>query len=128
MGKRKFQIVLMTGKEDNGKRATLAFACGLSSLASGHETSIFLTGDGTTWAFQGSADQIVAQGFPPISQLIHQYISEGGSLLVCSACSKHCSSGPPSQEIDESRFHEGVKTVGFTTAIANAIAGSSISF
>ena len=47
-------IILTTGKQDRGTRATLAFSWGRAALAMGQEVTMYLTMDGTVWAMRGS--------------------------------------------------------------------------
>lgn len=120
-------VVLTTGKADNGKSATLAFSCGMSALAMGHPSIIFLTSDGSVWGYQGSATDIRVQGFPPLSSLIEQYLSAGGDLIICSVCHKTCSSGGPEDQPTVKMLAQ-TKIGGFATIIERGMGGMSFTF
>ena len=120
-------IMLTVGKADNGKSATMAFSCGMSALAMSHPATIFLTSDGSVWGYEGSADETRVQGFPPLSELINQYIGGGGDLIICSVCHKTCSTGNP-QANPTIEMLEGVQIGGFATIIERGMGGMSFTF
>lgn len=84
-------IMLMSGTEDGGKRATLAFVAALSAAAMERPVQVFLAGDGAIWGDPDQADQVEMPGFPPLAELIQEYLDLGGALLVCSTCEHFCS-------------------------------------
>ncbi|MCA9024263.1 MAG: DsrE family protein [Planctomycetaceae bacterium] len=109
-------VILTVGKSDNGKMATLAFSAALSAAAMGQPASIFLTGDGAVWGFEGSARGISVQGFPPLDDLIQEFRLAGGRLLLCSVCHRTCSSG--SHEVAPSvKMLDGTEICGFATVL-----------
>lgn len=89
--KHSYVIVLATGFEDQGKRATLAFSAACSALAIDRPTHVFLVGDGSHWAYEGHAEPIHQTGFPALQELIEAYLELGGKLYICSACDQVCS-------------------------------------
>lgn len=84
-------IMLMSGTEDGGKRATLAFVAALSAAAMERPVQVFLAGDGAIWGDPDQADRVEMPGFPPLAELIQEYLDLGGALLVCSTCEHFCS-------------------------------------
>lgn len=120
-------IMITVGKADNGRSATMAFSAGMSALAMGHPATVFLTSDGSVWGFQGSADDIRVQGFPPLVELIDQYMEAGGKMIICSVCHKTCSTGNPESNptID---LVDGVTIGGFATVIGTCMGGMSFTF
>lgn len=78
-------IILTTGPEDRGNRATLAFSMGISALISGVDVTIYLTMGGTFWARDGGAG-VRIDGFDPLSTYVEQFVEGGGHLAVCSPC------------------------------------------
>ena len=119
-------IMLTSGKSDNGKNATLAFSCGLSALAMGQPTSLFLTSDGAVWGYEGSASGIAVQGFPPLEELIHEFIAADGRLLLCSVCHKTCGLG--GSDVEQSDKRGRAEIAGFATVVELAQRGTCISF
>ena len=88
---RNYVIVLATGLEDQGKRATLAFSAACSALALDKPTHLFLAGDGSHWADEGHAELIHQAGFPALAELMDTYLELEGKLYLCSACDQVCS-------------------------------------
>lgn len=119
-------VILTVGKSDNGKIATLAFSAGLAGLSMGQPTTIFLTGEGAVWGFEGSATGISSQGFPPLEQLIQTYLETGGRILLCSVCYKTCSAGGPTAATTVSKL-SGVEIAGFATVLELAGRGVCLS-
>ena len=120
-------VILTKGKSDNGKNATLAFSCALSALAMGHVAAVFLTSDGAVWGYRGSAHGITVQGFPPLSQLIEQYLEDGGRLILCSVCHRTCSSGSP-EELPTVEKLPQTEIGGFATILELAMGGIAVTF
>ena len=118
-------VILTSGKSDNGKTATLAFSAGLAAAAMGQPTAVFLTGDGAVWGYEGSADGISVQGFPPLNQLISQYREVGGRLLLCSVCHRTCSTGRP-EDNPTIKMLDGTEVAGFATALELAGLGTCL--
>lgn len=82
-------IVLTTGKQDRGTRATLAFSWGCAALAMGQRVALYLTMDGTVWAVQGSDRGVAVSGFEPLGEYVEQFLALGGEMLVCAPCSEY---------------------------------------
>lgn len=86
-------IILTTGPEDRGNRATLAFAMGVSALISGVDTTVYLTMGGAFWSRQTSVGKVHIEGFEPLSAYIAQFGEGGGKLMLCSPCNEfYCAS------------------------------------
>lgn len=83
-------ILLMSGREDGGKRATLAFVAAVSAAAMERPVQVFLAGDGVCWGDPDQALQVEMKGFPPLAELIREYLDLGGELLACSTCERYC--------------------------------------
>ncbi len=120
-------VILKVGKSDNGKNATLAFSCALSALAMGQKPAVFLTSDGAVWGYKGSATGIVVQGFPPLAELIKQYLDDGGRLILCSVCHRTCSTGSPNDPATTEKLPE-TEIGGFATILELAMDGFSVTF
>ena len=55
---RNYVIMLKSGLDDGGKRATLAFSAACSARAMDLKTQVFLIGDGSHWAYEASTEVI----------------------------------------------------------------------
>lgn len=82
-------IVLTTGKQDRGTRATLALSWGCAALAMGKAVAIYMTMDGTIWGTRGATDCVEVGGFEPLAEYLEQFIALGGDILVCAPCSEY---------------------------------------
>jgi predicted peroxiredoxin len=86
MSQEKLMIMLTTGPEDRGNRATLAFSMGVAAKISGVDTTIFMTMSGTVWSRQSACAKVHINGFDPLEQYVRQFHELGGNILVCSPC------------------------------------------
>jgi uncharacterized protein len=75
------------GKEDV-ERATLPFVMGNVSATADQETVVLLTIEGVRLATYGYADEVQKEGFPPLKDVIRQFLDNGGQLWACGACAK----------------------------------------
>jgi uncharacterized protein len=82
-------IVLTTGKQDRGTRATLAFSWGCAALAMNKSAAIYLTMDGTVWGMRGAAKGVEVGGFESLDEYVENFTALGGEILVCAPCSEY---------------------------------------
>lgn len=121
-----YVLVLATGLDDGGKRATLAFSTACSALAIDMPTHFFLVGDGSHWAYQGHAELIHQAGFPALTELMDTYLELGGKLYICSTCDQVCSLPMVDGAILLRR--PGVELRGLVSILDYAAEGSIITF
>ena len=109
-------IVLTTGKQDRGTRATLAFTWGCAALAMGQSVSMYLTMDGTVWAMRDATRGVTVDGFEPLANYVEQFLAMGGRLLACAPCTEfYCSQDRPRvQEV----LVEGATLTGLASIVA----------
>jgi len=117
-------VVLTTGKQDRGTRATLAFGWACAALALGKEVSMYLTMDGTMWAMRGAADAVQVEGFESLDEYVSQFIALGGKLLVCAPCSEYYCSFDRSL-VNDTLLPEAT-VVGLTTIVGKIGPGTSV--
>ncbi len=73
-------------------------------------------------ATRGYTDGLQAEGFPPLSELIGQFVNNNGHLWVCGACAKP-------RGIGETDLIAGAKIIGAATAVEALVNGArSLSF
>jgi predicted peroxiredoxin len=108
-------VVLMTGKQDRGARATLAFGWACTALAMGRAVAVYLTMDGTYWSLKGSTDKVQVEGFEPLQQYLEQFDELGGEILVCSPCSEYYCNFDRSAM--ESKMIPQAQVVGLSTVV-----------
>ncbi len=117
-------VVLTTGKQDRGTRATLAFAWACTALAMGKSASLYLTMDGTIWAMQGTMKDLKVEGFEPLAQYLEQFLLLGGELMVCAPCSEYYCAFDR-EKISTTLLPEA-KLVGLTTIVSQVGPGGSV--
>ena len=60
---------------------------------------------------KGCAEHVFAAGFPPLKELLDNYLEMGGQLLVCGPCVQ-------ARQIDAAEFVEGATIVSAATFVA----------
>lgn len=122
-----YVVVLSSGAEDGGKRATLAFSAACTAKAMDLDTQIFLVGDGSHWAYQGNCDGISQKGFPTLASLMESFIELEGRIFVCSACDTVCSL--PQDNAGRPLFRQPfIQPRGLASVMEHMVGGSSITF
>jgi len=123
-----FLVMLTTGDEDGGKRATLAFSAACSSMAMESPTSVFLVGDGTHWAYTSNIKGVRVSGFPTLYELMEAFMDLGGTITICSTCSISGSCTITPGSAPREHIMPNIKQEGFTSVISVAKQGSSLTF
>lgn len=115
-------VINLTRSTDDVDRASVAMVVAGASVASGQETTVFLSSEGVRLAETGVASTLHEEGFAPMADLVAGYVSAGGTFLVCSPCAKK-------RGISEESVIEGASIVGGATLVALLVDGaSSLSF
>lgn len=120
-------VMLTTGAEDGGKRATLAFSAACSAVSMDAKTKVFLIGDGAHWGYADRTDHIHQNGFPPLEELISAFQDLGGEVLLCSACDQVCSI-PGDGESHATVRRDGIRAAGLASVLSDIYGGSSVTF
>lgn len=120
----KLLVILTSGPEDGGKRATLAASAACSAAALGRPTTLFLVGDGAYWAYQAEDRAIQTLGFPPLSELMDELADLGVEMLLCSACDSVCAA----EHVSGSIRRRGVSLCGFASVLSQGGRCMTLSF
>lgn len=84
----------------NPNKVTVALTLGVKALEASHSASIILMVDAVYLARVAAFDSIdIGEPFKPAKNLLSAFLSNGGNILVCSACMQH--NGVDQEEIDE---------------------------
>jgi predicted peroxiredoxin len=79
-------LVNLSSGTDNLDKASVAFVVANAGLAGEQETAVFLTVEGVRLVQQGFADNLQAEGFKPLKELIDTFLAGGGMVWVCPPC------------------------------------------
>ncbi len=123
MERNKMMIILTTGPDDRGNRATLAYTMGVTALISGVDVEIFLTMGGTFWSRATPVKSVHIQGFDPLWEYVEQFRELGGRILVCSPCNDfYCAAAGAESML------EGAEIAGLTHVVDSALDASVVTF
>ncbi len=81
-------VVSITHGKDNTDKATVGMVVANAGVASGQETIVFLSTEGSRLGTRGYADDIHEEGFKPLKELIDSFTENGGAFWVCTPCYK----------------------------------------
>lgn len=119
-------IILASGGEDGGTRATLALSMACTALSMDADTHVFLVGAGSYWAYQGDDRRVRVDGFPALAELLADYLDLGGGMGVCAACdAARC--GLPEQERALPRW-PGIQVQGMASVLERMLRGRVVTF
>ncbi|MDH5436228.1 MAG: DsrE family protein [Gammaproteobacteria bacterium] len=69
-------------------RVAVPLALANNALAMGHDVLIWLTLEGVKLAKENAADSLIPKSFPPIKELLNNFMKNGGKFGVCPPCAK----------------------------------------
>ncbi len=122
-----YVVVLSSGDEDAGKRATLAFSTACTAQAMELDTQVFLIGDGAHWAYKKHTEGVHQLGFPALEDLIESFLEMEGKIYLCSACDAVCATPEaPGGELLER--HATIQPRGLASILEHMVGGSSVTF
>lgn len=122
-----YAVILASGAEDGGKRATLALSAACTAQAMDLTTILFLVGDGVHWGYEGRAEEVHAPGFPPLADLMEAFIECGGQVFLCSACDALCAL-PTHADGATPRRRRYVRPQGLAAVLSHTVGGGSLTF
>lgn|SRR5574338_196291 len=107
---------------DDAERATLPFVAANVAVSAGQEAIVVCTIDAVWLGTRGGAESIAANGLPRLSTLIDEFVSGGGAIWLCGACTKP-------RGITEAQVTSGACIVGAARIIEAIVNGApSIAF
>jgi len=103
------------------EKSSMAFAIGVTALASEVEASMFFTLDGVYTVVKDYAKDVPSEGyFPPLQELLEAFIENGGKLFICQ----------PSmikRKVKQEDLLEGVEVVSAPAFVNDAMGGNIVS-
>lgn len=85
--KKKLVIVVTNGFND--ERSSVAWSVANSGINTGLEVMIFLVSSGVDWVRKGAAEVAQLNPLdPPISEMIDNFVTSGGKIVVCPPCAQ----------------------------------------
>lgn len=100
------------------ERATISFILAVTASKT-NEAAVFITSDAAQLCVKGGADGLVSEGLEPISDLIKQFVINGGKIWLCPVCAKV-------KGITEDDLIAGVEIAGAPKTIAFLASGAQV--
>ncbi|MEX2236782.1 MAG: DsrE family protein [Dehalococcoidia bacterium] len=111
-------MVNCTQGKDDPERATLSFIVGNVAATADQEAVVLLTIDGVWLATKGYTDGVQKEGFQPLSEVIQSFLSNGGQIWACGACTNP-------RGITAADLIEGAKIVTAANVVEYMVSGAS---
>ena len=120
-------VILATGNDDGGQRATLAFTAATCAAAMDKRVIMFMVGDGAYWAYEGHTKGVQKNGFPALEELMSSFIELDGAMYICSTCDKVCSV-PSDNNAENFKRHSAIQPRGMSAVLSDIAEGCSVTF
>lgn len=107
-------VIFATHGPDDPERATFPFVMGNAALAMESQATIVLQGAGVALAKKGCHEHVFAAGLPPLSELLRDFLEQGGKIWVCVPCIKE-------RRITADMLVEGAETTAAGKVVAEVL-------
>ncbi len=114
---RKLIFMCTHGKED-AERATLPFVAANVAATAGMDSTVVCTIEGVWLGTKRGLDGVEAKGLPPLAKLFAEFVSNGGKVWLCGACTKP-------RGIADEHLGQGVTIVGVAKIIEEIAGGAT---
>ncbi len=81
-------VIIGTHGPEDPERASLPFVVGNAALAMDVKAVVVLQSNAVTLAMQETNEHVFADGFPPLKELMDNFVGLGGRILMCTPCMK----------------------------------------
>jgi len=81
-------VIISTQGPEEPERASLPFVVANGALAMDVKAVVVLQGNAVTLAKKGTNEHVFAGGFPPLKELMDNFVAQGGEILLCTPCIK----------------------------------------
>ncbi|MEH6580987.1 MAG: DsrE family protein [Halioglobus sp.] len=102
----------------NIERATISFILAVTASKT-RETAMFMSADASELCLQGRCDDLVAEGYEPLKNLVASFLENGGKIWLCPACVK-------AKRMTESDLMAGVEIAGAPKTMAFLASGAQL--
>ena len=99
------------------ERATLSFVAANIAAVAGQEAVVLCTIEAVHLGVRGGADAVAATGLPKLSELMSEFVANGGRVWLCGACTKP-------RGITEDRLADGAAIVGAARVVEEIVGGA----
>ena len=107
-----------THGRDDPERAIVPFLAANVAVASGQQAVVVLTVEGAWLCKRGEAEQVEADGFPRLAELLADFVEAGGEVWGCSACTTP-------RGITEADLVPGARIVGAAAIVEAVVQGAT---
>lgn len=107
----------LTHGTEEVERASLAFIVANAARNSGQDATVLLTIEGVRVATKGYTDGAQYPGLSPLSELLQQFLANGGKLWACGICTKV-------RNLTEADMIPGAQIVGAAAAVEALVNGA----
>lgn len=104
------------GREDP-ERATLPFVAGNIAATAGQDAVVLCTIEAVRLGTKSGTDGVEAVGLPKLSDLMNEFVANGGKIWLCGACTKP-------RGITEEHLTGGATIVGAAKVVEEIINGA----
>lgn len=113
----KFLINCRDGANDV-ERATISFILAVTASKTA-ETAVFATSDAADLCVKGGIENMVANGYEPLPDLVGAFLHNGGKIWLCPACAK-------AKGITQNDLIDGVEIAGAPKTMAFLASGAQL--
>lgn len=104
------------GKEDP-ERATLPFVAANIAATAGQDAVVLCTIDAVWLGTEGGTEGVASPGLPALTDLYNEFVSNGGQVWLCGACTKP-------RGIGEDVVAKGSVIIGAAKVVEEVVAGA----
>ncbi len=103
---------------NNIERASISFILAVTASKT-CETAMFVSAEASELCLKGGCDNLVAEGYEPIKQLLTDFIANGGKIWLCPACAK-------AKGITDNELIDAVEIAGAPRTMAFLASGAQV--
>ncbi|HEY2580105.1 MAG TPA: DsrE family protein [Streptosporangiaceae bacterium] len=107
-------VVKVTAGKDDPERCNQAFTVAATAVASGVDTSLWLTGEAAWFGLPGRAEEFSLPHAAPLADLLAGILA-AGTVTVCTQCAAR-------RNITQGELMDGVRIAGAPTFVAEVMA------